>query len=213
MALPGLYTEAVRDCSARMVDEVAARVRDLAGTGPVVDLASGRGSLLTRLARIGGPVVGTDASIRVLRRDRRELERLGLADRVSLIAADMRHIPFRDATIGILTTNVGLDNLSPPEALDQVLSECRRVTAGPFLAICQAEVTDDGLRWPAITGETGRPHPILARLERSGWAAQIVASGEAVAEPTPPSTLLDGVHIDAFPQTTTRVEWSIVVAR
>jgi len=213
LAEPGLYTAPVRNLSKRMLDEVAARTRDLAGNGPVVDLASGRGALLTRIAETGGMVVGTDASIRVLRRDQRWFECRGLAERVSMVAADMRHIPFRDASIGVLTTNLGLDNLSPPEALDDVLSECRRVTSGTFLAICQAEVTDDGLRWPTVAGEASEQHPILARLNRSGWwRAQIVASGRVVAEPTPSSTILEGVRIDAFPAAPATVEWALAAA-
>jgi uncharacterized protein YbaR (Trm112 family) len=212
LAEPGLYHATMRAGAAHMIEEVAWRLPTRVGHGPVIDLASGRGAMLTRLADSADLVVGTDVSLRVLRRDQRWLNWLGLADRVSLLAVDMRHIPFRDASIGVLTTNVGLDNLSPPEALDEVLSECRRATSGAFLVISLAEVSVHGLSWPVLTGETSQQHPILTRLARAGWRAQIVASRPAVAEPTPPSAILDGVHIDAFPEVTTPVEWSLAEA-
>lgn len=211
-AWPGLYTAAMRESAAAMIDEVVSRVPGEAGRGPVVDLACGRGMLLTRIAQAGHAVVGTDVSVRVLRGVLRRLRHRGLAGRVSLVAADLRHVPLRDAGAGLLTTHLGLDNLSPAHALDGVLAECRRVAGGTFLSICQAEQTGTGLRWPPHAGEVSPRHPLLARMDRRGWRSTVLACSDADAEPTPQSQVLEGVRIDAFPPVPTIVHWSLIAA-
>ena len=93
-AWPHLYTAGYRACSRSQVDFVLQRV---AGSGePVIDVASGQGHLVERLARhTQRPVVATDFSPRVLRRNRRWFQFLGLYDRLSLLAFDGPPYPVR----------------------------------------------------------------------------------------------------------------------
>lgn len=207
-AMRQLYTPESQACRERQLDYVAAR---LAGrdTGPVVDLASGRCRLVERLARaLDRPIVATDFSPRVLRRDRRWLEFLGLYDRVNLLALDARRSPFRTGAVETLTTFAGLENVEQPDA---VLRECRRTVsrdAGGFFAITQVDLGErpDDVR-------TDGWDLLLGRLADAGWRAEVENRCRARAEPTPRGIVLEGAAIDAFPEAATTVESGVLVAR
>ena len=126
-----LYTLEYINCWNSQMDYVIER---LSGTdGPIVDLASGRCYLAEKMVRkLKRPVVATDFSPGVLRRDRRWLESFGLYDHVSLLAFDSRCTLFKDRAVETLTTNLGLPNIEEPGSL---LRELRRIAAGAFLAI------------------------------------------------------------------------------
>jgi SAM-dependent methyltransferase len=66
--------------------------------GPLLELGCGTGRLSVPLARAGVPVVGVDRSEPMLARARRRAARAGLASRLRLIRADIRLLPFADAT-------------------------------------------------------------------------------------------------------------------
>src|SRR5262249_50138157 len=110
LAQTRLYTREYLACLASQRGYV---LEWLAGTsGPVVDLATGRGELVEALAREHRcPIIATDFSPRILRRDRRLLEFLGLYDQVSLLAVDARRTPFKNGAVATLTTNLGLPNI------------------------------------------------------------------------------------------------------
>src|SRR5215212_10066516 len=62
--------------------------------GPVLELGCGTGRISLPLARAGVTVVGIDRSTEMLHRARQRLRRARLGDRVRLIRADMRALPF-----------------------------------------------------------------------------------------------------------------------
>ncbi|MBC7338507.1 MAG: methyltransferase domain-containing protein [Firmicutes bacterium] len=181
---------------------------------PVVDLASGRCGLVERLARhLDRPIVASDFSLRVLRRNRRYLELVGLYDRVSLLAFDARRTPFRDGSISTLTTFAGLANIEHPGDL---LRELRRITSGTFYAISCFYPPEDRVNRDAI--ETHGLDAFLFRdkaldlFERSGWRVEVVNVRRARALPTPRSVLLPEFGIDALPVAETTLEWCTLVA-
>jgi uncharacterized protein YbaR (Trm112 family) len=208
----GLYTAAYISCRDRQMDYVVER---LASTeGPIVDLASGRCYLVEKLVReLKRPVVATDFSPSVLRRDRERLKSFGLYDHVSLLAFDARCRPFRDGAVGTLTTNLGLPNIEEPGNL---LRELQRIVAGTFLAISYFFPETDEVNAKVIRAANLEPllyrHAALKHYVEAGWNVEVKNACVGEAHPTPPSVVLDGARIDGLPVADTNLEWCVLSA-
>jgi uncharacterized protein YbaR (Trm112 family) len=211
LALERMYTRAYRSCWQSQIDYV---IEQLVGSeGPIVDLASGRCYLVEQLVRrLECLIVATDFSPRVLRRDREWLREIGLYDRVSLLALDVRRMPFRAGSIEMLTTNVGLENIEEPARLMQ---ELRRVVDGRFLAISHFFPPEDETNAAAAQeyGLIPFRREALDRLASVGWNAKAVNIRHCRTRPTPTSALLEGARIDAFPVVDTMLDWCTIDAR
>lgn len=212
-ALPGMYTPEYLACSDRQTEYI---LELLSGTlGPVVDLASGMGHLVERMARrLSGPVVATDFSPGVLMRNRSRLRFLGLYDRVTLLAFDARRTPFRDGSVGTLTTYHGLPNIADP---GELLRELRRVVSRRFLAVSVFYSEDDQANRAALE-EFGLSALLcrgsaLERFAAAGWKTEVLNSRFGRATPTPTGELLEGAGIDALPVTDTILEHCVISAR
>jgi len=212
-ARSGLYTEEYLACSEAQFAYVVAEVRS--GEAPIVDLASGRCALVSRLARdTDRPLVATDFSPRVLKRDREWLRHRGLYDQVSLLALDARRTPFRSGSIETMTTNLGLPNIQESKGL---LDELRRIVDGRFLAISIFYPPNDETNLIALR-EHGLDQSMLrdralSAFSAAGWRVVIRNSMRGNAEPTPKSEILEGAGIDAFPIDGTTLEWCTLDAR
>lgn len=213
LADEGLYTSEYRTCSKSQIDYVVEQLSR--SSGVIVDVASGRGYLVEEMARrLERPIVATDFSPRVLRRDRRFLEHYGLYDQVSLLAFDARRTPFRDSSVKTLTTNQGLPNIEQP---DKLLSELRRIVSGSFLAISHFYPSDDEANVTALQ-EFGL-EPLLIRqsavsqFSSSGWQMEIENSCSGTAKPTPKGVILEGAGIDGLPVSETTLDWCVLNAR
>lgn len=211
-AMSGLYTDEYRACWQSQVDYVIERVDD--GTEPIVDLASGRCYLVRDLIdATERPIVATDFSPTVLRRNQAWLTHHGLIDRVSLLAFDARRTPFRDGSIGIMTTNVGLPNIAEPGDL---LSELRRSVSGRLLAISHFYSASDVVNVAALReyglADSMLLDPVLANFRNAGWLVNVenLCSGRAM--PTPKGVVLAGQGIDAFPVAETTLDWCVLEA-
>ena len=209
LANQGIYTPEYRACAARQIDYLVEQL--LESADPIIDLASGRGGLLEVLARrLQCPIVATDFSPRVLRRNRRWLEMLGLYDRVSLLAFDARRTPFKHGVVRTLTTYLGLPNI---EDAGRLLHELRRIVAGRLLAISYF-LPEDGR-----AENNTRYSPLLFRdevLERcreAGWQVELANVCKGLARPTPSGVLLEGAQIDGVPEVETMLEWGVLVGR
>jgi hypothetical protein len=205
-----MYTEEYLDCSAREVDYVIDRLGG--SSGPIVDLASGRGTLAEALAgRLHRPIVVTDFSLTVLRRNRRVFEAIGPLDRISLLAFDARRTPFKDASIGTMTSYVGLPNI---EEQGSVLSELRRVVDGEFLALTHFYPQDDEAHRHVLPADSLLYRdPALRQLAGAGWEVTIRNVCRGRAQPTPSGTVLEGIGIDGLPIAETMLEWCVLEAR
>nr|MBC7245262.1 methyltransferase domain-containing protein [Chloroflexota bacterium] len=213
VALPGIYTPEYLACSERQINYIIER---LATTdGPIVDLASGLCHLVEKLARgLNRPVVATDFSPRVLRRDRKRFEFFGLYDHVSLLAFDARRTPFKDGAVATLTTYQGLPNIREPGDL---LRELRRIVSGSFLAISIFFPEDDEDNAARIA-EWGLSdllfrRSLLERFAQAGWEVEVATSCFGKARPTPTGVVLEGATIDALPMKETTLEWCTLVAK
>jgi uncharacterized protein YbaR (Trm112 family)/SAM-dependent methyltransferase len=212
LARPQLYTPAYLTCFAAQRQYIITHLARQ--PGPIVDLASGRGELVEALVRaLDRPIIATDFSPRVLRRDRRWLEVFGLYERVSLLAFDARRTPFKDGAVTTMTTNLGLPNISQP---DQALRELRRAVAGTFLALSHFFPEDDTANAAAIhaAGQDATlfRKPALALFAACGWQVALTDLCVGPAQPTPRGVVIEGAGIDGMPVAPTTLEWGVLVA-
>ena len=209
VATRNLYTAEYKQCWDKQVDMLVERLST--GDGPIVDLASGRGYLVKRLIReFDRPVVVTDFSPGVLRRNREWLRTLGLDENVSLLAFDARRSPFKDRAVKTLTTSLGLPNIEKP---GQLLQELRRIVSGVFLSIAHFFAEDDEVNGVVIK-QAGLEallyrRPAWARFESVGWEVKELSICLGEASPTPPSAVLEGVRIDGLPVADTALTWCL----
>lgn len=208
-----LYTPEYRACSSSQQRYIVQRLAGVAS--PVVDLASGRGALVEVLARaLNVPIIASDFSPRILRRDRRVLEALGLSERVSLLAFDARRTPFVDGAIATMTTNLGLPNVEQPE---RAAVELRRVVSGTLLAISYFFPEDDEANAAAIRAGGFATMlyraSALASLAAAGFQAELTNPCLGRALPTPRGVVIEDAGIDGVPVAETTLEWGTLVAR
>ena len=213
LAYSKLYAPEYLKCNTAQITYLIAQLSIF--DGPIIDLASGRGDLAELLVRkLKQPIVFTDFSPQILRRNRRWLEFFGLYERVSLLAFDARRSPFKDGAIKMMTTNLGLINIKKPENL---LSELRRVVSGKFFAIFHFYQEDDEVNAEAMKkiglSKLLFRNSALESFYSAGWQVKIENMMIGKAYPTPKGEVIEGAGIDAFPVTETRLEWGILVAQ
>ncbi len=213
LAITGLYTPQYLACLDSEIKQLAASLSP--SCWPLVDLASGRGTLIEMLARqIERPIIVSDFSPTVLRRNRRQLEFFGLADRVSLLAFDARRTPFKQGAVKTMTTLLGLPNIEHPGPL---LQELRRIISGSLLAIVHFFPEDDEANAAAIRAMTDATfffrRSTVEQFGAAGWQVELRNECLGRAEPTPESVILSGTGIDGLPVAETMLEWGLLVGR
>jgi len=191
LARSRLYTPEYLACYRSQIDHLIGRLTTM--DGPIIDLASGRCELVEEMAlRLPHPIVATDFSPRVLRRDRKWLEFFDY-ERVSLLAFDARRTPFRDGAVKIMTTNLGLANIERPGDL---VRELRRVDSGTFLAVMHFFPDEDEANAVVIQKWGLAPflyrHSALEQFAAAGFEVELENVQTGVAQPTPTSTLIEG---------------------
>ncbi|MHC4176384.1 MAG: class I SAM-dependent methyltransferase, partial [Planctomycetota bacterium] len=90
-----------------------------AGEGPILDVCSGTGDLALAYWRGSGRrarIVGADFCHPMLVIAGKKCRRAGAADRVALLEADARRLPFPDDVFQIVCVAFGLRNLSDTDA-------------------------------------------------------------------------------------------------
>jgi ubiquinone/menaquinone biosynthesis C-methylase UbiE/uncharacterized protein YbaR (Trm112 family) len=206
-----VYTAEHLAASASQMDFVLERLS--AADGLIVDLASGAGHLVEEMAReLARPLVATDFSPNILRRDRVRWEHFGLYDRISLLAFDARRTPFKDGAVETMTSYVGLANIREPGPL---LEELRRVVDGALLAVShfydeESQANAEVIREAQLETALYRA-AALAAFAAAGWEVEVANAFPALARPTPRSAIL-GAGIDGLPVTETMLEFCVLVA-
>jgi len=207
LADQGLYDADVRAARDFALRHVVETVRD--GEGPVVDFATGRGTLLhLLLSELLRSLVATDVSPTILARVRR---RLG-EERISYIVADARELPFEDGSIPTLVTHLGLANVPDSQRL---LHELRRV--GGELVATHVFYPEDDEENRAAAREIGVEallvrSTMLATFREAGWEVGVEIEQPVHARPTPESELVAGVRIDGLPVAPTTATWCVLRA-
>ncbi len=211
-AISRLYTPQYLACLDSEIKQLASSLSP--SSWPLVDLASGAGTLIEMLVRqIEQPIIASDFSPTVLRRNRRQLEFLGLTDRVTLLAFDARRTPFKQGVVKTMTTLLGLSNIEQP---DRLLQELRRIISGSLLAIVHFFPEDDEANTEAIRATTTPTfffrHSSFEHFVAAGWQVELMNVCMGQALPTPQSVVLPGTQIDGLPVAETTLEWGLLVA-
>jgi ArsR family transcriptional regulator len=126
----------------------------------VVDLGTGTGVLLERLAPIAHHVIGVDSSPEML-----DLARHRAGPNTELRLGALEHLPLRDGEADAMTANLVLHHLAnPPEALREM---SRGLRAGGRLVIADLEEHDRESFWQTL----GAQWPGFRQEEISHWLA------------------------------------------
>ena len=205
----GLYIQEYLRCWQLQMDTLIEVVKD--SSGPIVDLASGRCYLVGKLiGQTNAPIIASDFSPRVLRRNRHWLQFNGYYDRVSLIAFDARMTPFRDRSIETLTTNLGVPNI---RGTGDLFGELRRIVSGRFLAISHFFPEDDGNREVIeqfALGDAVYKARLVEKMSAAGFEVDTGVPCVGKASPTPVGVVLEGMPVDGLPVERTEYEWCVV---
>lgn len=199
------YPEEFRAARDATLDHVVELVRG--GDGTVLDVATGRGTLLRLLAAATTrPLVASDVSEHVLRATERRIPG------PRYVAADARSLPFVHGEIATIVTHVGLMNV--PRGPD-MLRELRRV--GRELAATHYFYPPDDDENRQAARELGLEDLLvrdsaLAAFAAAGWDVVVEEEREVEAAPTPESAVNPGVRIDGLPVRATRVTWCVLRA-
>jgi SAM-dependent methyltransferase len=95
--------------------------------GPLLELGCGTGRLLTPIARTGAAAVGIDRSAPMLDRARTRARRLPRDRRPVLVRGDIRDLPFRPRTFGVVMAPYGmLQSLVREDDLQRTLTSVAR---------------------------------------------------------------------------------------
>ncbi len=107
----------------------------LHGDEQVLDMGCGRGAVLVMAAKLlpRGKAIGvdlwksSDQSGNAVSVTQRNAELEGVAERVELSTADMRQLPFADASFDVVLSSLAIHNISSLAGRDQAIDEAVRV--------------------------------------------------------------------------------------
>jgi arsenite methyltransferase len=165
----------------------------LGGDEQVLDLGCGRGMVLLMAAHLltSGKATGIDIwnaqeqSGNALAVTQQNAEREGVAARVSLHTADMRHLPFSDHTFDLIVSSLAIHNIRDPQGREMALTEAVRVLKpGGRLVIADVlETQSYRERLRALGMHTISLHPLGWRFWYSGpWVATTLLTAQKPAE-------------------------------
>ncbi len=137
---------------------------DLPAGAAVLDVGCGAGLLTAELARSGLDVTGTDSSAEMVARARHQAEQAGVAGRASVIAADVRTLPFETGRFDVVVALGLLPWLS--EAPEAVAEMARVLREGGWLIVS----ADNRARLNLLSEP--RENPLLAPVKLARRAAR-----------------------------------------
>lgn len=134
----------------------------------VLELGCGTGRVLVPLARAGVPVTGIDRSAPMLEYARRRARRLPAGARPTILRGDIRALPFRRASFGLLVAPYGmLQSLIEDRDLTSALEEAARVLQrGGLFGV---DLVPDLARWDEYSTTTR-----LTGRARTGSAVTLI---------------------------------------
>lgn len=179
---------------------------------PIVDIASGKCYLVEKFLReLDNYVVATDFSPTILMRNRDYYKSKGLYDKLSLIAFDARRTPFKNNSIDIMTSNLGIPNIENPGKL---MKELYRICKGIFMPIMMFFNEDDSPNLDFMK-EYGNDsystrNSSLKMFNSEPWKCEICSYHIANVKPTPVGEIIGGM-IDGVPVNDTVAEFAVVM--
>lgn len=180
----------------------------------VVDIASGKGYLVEKILKAtNNYVIATDFSPTILKRDKEYFKFKGVYDRVSLIAFDARRTPFKDNSIEVMTSNMGIQNIENP---GEVIKEMYRINGGTFMSVMQFIDENDKTHMELFEKYASTAYATKRNatevFEGEGFKVLVENCFMADIKPTPVGEIIEGAGIDGFPVQDTKVEYAVIVA-
>lgn len=177
-------------------------------TGVIIDIASGMGGFAELFSELENPVILSDISPSILQRNKDRLEHFGIYEKVSLIAFDARKMPFKEKSVEVITTNMGLTNITSSE---EFLNELVRCLGGvayflTFFFPDNGDANADVLIEHNM--EFGFKNRLLS-MSSPLLETQILFEDVSSVEPTVSSEIFD-IGIDGLPVISTDITWAIV---
>jgi len=177
-------------------------------TGPIIDIASGMAGFAEMFSELDAPVILSDISPSVLRKNKLRLQHFGQYEKASLIGFDARAMPFKNKSVPIFTSNMGLTNISDSQAFIEEVKRCLKGCAY-FLT---AFFPDNGDANAKILDELDMEFGFRKRLESISsrfLETSILYPSDSEIEPTVASEIFD-ISMDTIPAIPTTITWSIV---
>ena len=168
---------------------------------PVLELGCGTGRVLVPLSRTGVPVTGIDRSAPMLAYARRRARRLPAGVRPAIVRGDIRALPFRRASFGLVVAPYGmLQSLISDRDLTAALAEAARVL--PRGGLLGVDLVPDLPRWD----EYAKTTRLTGRL-RTGASVALV---ESVRQDRPRGlTIFDETFVERRGRVTRRRRFSL----
>lgn len=210
-AFSKIYTKDYIDGWASQMDYIINSIDDSSKT--IVDIASGKGYLVEKLlAETDNQIIATDFSPTILKRNKEYYKFKGLYDRLSLIAFDARKTPFKNNSIEILTSNLGLPNIEHPGS---VVSELNRVLKEKFMSIMmffdESDIVHLDLLMQYGLFAYATRNKALETFRKSAWRISLENQVIVKARPTPVGEIIEGGRIDGLPIEDTKLEFCVLV--
>jgi ArsR family transcriptional regulator len=165
-------------------------VRSLDGAATVVDLGTGTGALLARLAGRDRRVIGVDASAEMLELARERVQAQGPAQ-ADLRLGTLEHLPLGDAEADAMVAHMVLHHVADPPG---VLREIHRgLAAGGRLLVVDLQDGGEPSFWEALGAQWPgfRPDELRGWLERAGFQdIRFESAGPAAGRADRPKSFL-----------------------
>lgn len=189
-------------------------IKEIEDDKPIIDIASGKGYLVEKLlAETKSYIVATDFSPTILARNKEYYKFKGVYDRLSLISFDARKTPFKDNSIIILTSNMGIQNIEQP---GELISEMNRITKRDFMSVMQFIDEGDKVHMDLFNKFGSVAYATRDKayetFKRTGWNVKVCNSFIANIKPTPEGEILKGAGVDGFPIENTKIEYCVIQA-
>lgn len=208
-AMPKIYTKDYIDGWNSQTDYVVSMAEK--SNCPIVDIASGKGYLIELLLKnTDNYILGTDFSPVILLRDKNYFTSRGLYNKLSLIAFDGRRTPFKNNSIELMTSNMGIQNIEHP---GKVIEEMNRICKNTFLSIMMLFKEEDKIhldfmaKYGNISYMTEATS--LKTFNEENWTCSLINKVKANIEPTPVGKIIE-MGIDGLPLEKTTVDFCIM---
>ncbi len=208
LSLQRIYTKEYNDCFNSQINYISNIPMN---NKPILDIASGKGYLFFELVkRKSNHIIMSDFSPEIIRANWKKLLYYKLQDRASLFVFDARKTPFKDKSINLMTSNVGLNNIERPQGL---LVELKRILNGDFYSIMQffreADTEDKKYLTELHLEELNFLRSALNEFSKADFTVNLENICHSFSKPTPKGQIIQA-GIDGLPIHDTTIQWSVV---
>lgn len=198
IAFQKTYTPEYRQALERQLNFISKEINVC--NGFVLDIASGTGALVEKLLKNTElDIIASDISYSIMRKSRARFKEEDI-NRISFMAFDANFIPFKDRSLPLLTTFLGLQNINDWQ---RVLKELRRVCCHTFYAAGCFIPKEDTINLSFLKSNgidrLWIKELLQEELKISDWNVECLYSAFAPIKPTPMGEIVQGYGIDGFP--------------